>query len=62
MQVLDMVVAPLLLVMLMVVAYGYVFQAGESSFIKKIIRWIVVFIVPPVPQGKPARLYPSARR
>ena len=45
MQVLDMIIAPLILLLIMVVAYGFVLGGGESSIVKKLIRWIVIFII-----------------
>lgn len=45
MQILDLFIAPFLLILLMAIAYLYVFGGSEWGITKKLIKWSVIFIL-----------------
>ena len=45
MKVLDMVVAPLVVMILLAVGFGYVLGGGQHQFTKNLVKWAVIFVV-----------------
>jgi hypothetical protein len=45
MQVLNLIVAPLILFLLLGIAYAFVMGGSELGIVKKLIRWVIIFVV-----------------
>ena len=45
MQVIDAVVAPIVLMILLAIGYAYVLGGSELKFTKNLIKWAVIFVV-----------------
>jgi hypothetical protein len=45
MEILDTIVRPFILLLIIGVAYAFVLGQSEATFTKKLVRWIVIFMV-----------------